>query len=62
MILHKDFLAFLGSIIFSVIVIYIINSLNLPKFVTFSIAIYASYILMFLAMLHHYISQVKQNK
>ncbi len=62
MALNKDLLAFLASIIFSVVMIIVIKSLNLPTFVTFSIAIYTSHILMFLAMLHNYMSKYNKLK
>ncbi len=62
MVLNKSLLAFIASIIVSFLMINLIRSWNLPTFVTFSMAIYASYILMFLAMLHHYISQSKKVK
>ncbi len=55
--MNKNLLAFLASIIFSVLTINLIKILNLPTFVTFSIAVYSSYILMFFVLLHQYISQ-----
>ncbi|GAX34647.1 hypothetical protein NIES3585_06480 [Nodularia sp. NIES-3585] len=62
MVLNKDLLAFLASIIFSIATVIIIRRLNLPAFVTFSIAIYTSYTLMFFVTLHNYISKSKKFK
>ncbi|AHJ27564.1 hypothetical protein NSP_12240 [Nodularia spumigena CCY9414] len=42
--------------------IILIKSLNLPTFVTLSIAIYTSYTLMFFVTLHNYLSKYKKIK
>lgn len=60
--MSKDLLAFLASIIFSFGTVVFIKRLNLPTFVTFSGAIFASYTLMFFVMLHNYFSKHKKNK
>ncbi|MEA5514877.1 hypothetical protein [Nodularia sp. UHCC 0506] len=60
--MNKDLLAFLASIFFSVITVVIIRRMNLPAFLTFGIAISASYTLMFLVTLHNYISKNKRFK
>ena len=60
--MNKDLLAFIASIIFSVVMVILIKRLDLPAFVTLSIAIYTSYTLMFFVTLHNYISKYRKFK
>jgi hypothetical protein len=58
----KNLLAFIASIIFSFGTVILIKRLNLPVFITFSVAICASHILMVLVMIQNFFSRSKKLK
>ncbi len=60
--MSKNLLAFMASIIFSFGTVILIKRLNLPVFITFSVAICASHLLIILVMIHNFLSRSQKLK
>jgi hypothetical protein len=60
--LNKNLLAFLASTIFSMGTVILIRRLNLPVFLTFSVAIYASYTLIIIVIILNYMAKLRKIK
>jgi hypothetical protein len=60
--LNKNLLAFVASTIFSLGTVILIKRLNLPVFLTFSVAIYACYTLIVIVTLLNYMAKMRKLK
>ncbi len=60
--MNKNLLAFLASTIFSMGTVILIRRLNLPVFLTFSVAIYASYTLIIIVIILNYMAKLRKIK
>ncbi len=60
--MNKNLLAFVASTIFSLGTVILIKRLNLPVFLTFSVAIYACYTLIVIVTLLNYMAKMRKLK
>ncbi len=60
--MNKNLLAFVASTIFSMGTVILIKRLNLPVFLTFSVAIYACYTLIVIVTLLNYMAKMRKLK
>jgi hypothetical protein len=64
--LIKNLIAFIASLVFSIaakiMLLDLVKAYHLPTFLTLSVAIFSSYMLMMLSILHNLIAKSKRRK